>query len=106
VAGAVVVLDWPEWQVVRPPVTPAMLGPLDPGCRAVDLRMQLSDADFAGLAEAMRPQPNVMLVVSERYDDSIRDLEFLRHFPWLDRLSVGVVSAESLSRAAAPGRAA
>jgi len=96
VAGAVV-LESPEWLVIQPPPAFAMLGSLDPKCGAVDVRTRLPDDDFARLAEAMRSRPDVMLFISEDYDDTIGDLEFLRYFPWLDRLSVSALSLQSLA---------
>jgi hypothetical protein len=81
---------------VKSPVTAAMLGPLEPDCRAITLRTGLSDADYARLADAMRPRPDVHLFVSQCYDDSIEDLEFLRYFPWFGQFYVNVSSLRSL----------
>src|SRR5215470_18345647 len=74
-----------NWRTVRSPVTEAMLGPLETGCEAITLRTHLTDAQFMRLADSMRPRPDVHLFASECYDGSIRDLEFLRYFPWFDR---------------------
>src|SRR5215469_9770126 len=86
-----------NWRTVRSPVTAAMLGPLEPGCEAITLRTHLTDAQFMRLADSMRPRPDVHLFASECYDGSIRDLEFLRYFPWFDRFFVNVLSVESLA---------
>jgi len=74
-----------------------MLGPLEPRCEAITLRTQLTDAQFARLAESMRARPDVRLFVSECYDGSIRDLEFLRYFRWFEKFFIDVLSVESLA---------
>jgi hypothetical protein len=89
--------DFVGWRWVRTPVTDAMLGPLEPECEAITLRTQLTDNQFALLAESMRLRPDVHLFVSECYDGTIRDLEFLRFFPWFDRFYVEVPSVESFA---------
>jgi hypothetical protein len=74
---------------VRPPVTAAMLAPLEPGCRRVQLGGPLSDGELARLAEIMGPRPEVSLSLDFCHgDDGIRDLDLLRFFPWLERLTV------------------
>lgn len=89
--------DAPGWRTVRSPVTPAMLGPLKPDCRAITLRTRLSDDDYARLADVMQPRPDVHLYLSESVDDSIEDLEFLQYFPWFDQFYIDVASVRSLT---------
>lgn len=86
-----------EYRRVGPPLTAAMLAPLEPDCRTVNLRGPLSSTEAARLADLMRPRPDVRLSVGPSYDASIADLDFLRFFPWLDWLSASSLSLRDLT---------
>ena len=74
---------------MRPPLTGAMLAPLEPQCRTVDLSGPLSGAEATRLADLMRPRPDVRLSVYPPPDRAgIPDLDFLRFLPWLSWLYV------------------
>jgi internalin A len=62
-----------------------MLPPSASGRGQVQFDRLPTDADLRTLAEWMRPYPEMSLRVYGGYDGSIRDLEFLRHFPFLRR---------------------
>jgi hypothetical protein len=68
---------------VTPGLSPEQLAPLDPRCRVVQFRSALSREDHERLAELMRRHPGVPLRAYGNYDRSIRDLEFLQHYPFL-----------------------
>jgi len=79
-----------ESRLVRPPLTAAMLAPLEPGCRSVHLNGGVTDSEAAWLAEIMQPRPDVKLLVSATapWDACVAGLDFLRFFPWLEWLYV------------------
>ena len=80
-----------EHRQVRSPLTPDMLPPSRTGRGQVQFDRLLTDQDFRILAEWMRPYPEMSLRAYGSYDGSIRDLEFLRHFPFLRRFQVDAV---------------
>ncbi|MCU1580120.1 MAG: hypothetical protein JWP19_2324 [Rhodoglobus sp.] len=77
----------PEIREVSSPLTRRMLRPLDPRCRVVQFKSMLSDRDLKKLAKFLRKYPRVSLRAYGGYDGSIRDLEFLRHFPGVTRFA-------------------
>ena len=76
-----------EFREVRSPLTAEMLRPAVGPAGVVQFRTLLADEDFARLGEWFAQYPDMKLRVYGSYDDSIRDLEFLRHFPTLRRFA-------------------
>jgi hypothetical protein len=76
-----------EFREVSSPLTVEMLRPAIAGTGVVQFRTLLTDADFAALGEWFGQYPEMNLRAYGSYDGSIRDLEFLRHFPTLRRFS-------------------
>ena len=74
-----------EFREVSSPLTDEMLRPAVAPTGVVQFRNLLSDGDFARLGEWFAQYPDMKLRAYRSYDDSIRDLEFLRHFPTLRR---------------------
>ncbi|MFJ3957146.1 hypothetical protein [Arthrobacter sp. NPDC090010] len=79
--------DYPFIRTVSSPLTSHMLRPLDPRCETVQFSEALSPGDYVTLSEWMAQYPSVTLRAFGSYDGSIRDLDFLRHFPGLQRFS-------------------
>jgi hypothetical protein len=73
-------------QVASP--LPRRLRPLGPRCDLVQFSSLLTDADFRRLARFLEAYPSVTLRAYGGYDGSIRNLDWLRHFPTLRRLQV------------------
>ena len=69
------------------PLTPPMLRPSPTGRGVVQFNRLLTDAEFALLANWLRAYPEMTLRAYGSYDRSIRDLEFLRFFPFLRRFA-------------------
>jgi hypothetical protein len=84
------------FRAVRAPLTHAMLAPLPPECRSVNVCSPLPDADFERLAQVMQPRPDVGLSLMASVAD-LDDVEFLRFFPWLDNLFLNAFSIGTLS---------
>lgn len=74
-----------EFREVSSPLSDEMLRPAVAPTGVVQFRNLLSDDDFARLGEWFAQYPDMKLRAYRSYDDSIRDLEFLRHFPTLRR---------------------
>ncbi len=74
-----------EVRWVESPLTDDMLAPFTSPERIVQFSEELTAKDLQRLSEWLRGQANVTLRV---WGDSIRDLEFLRWFPWLRRFTV------------------
>jgi len=74
-----------ERRAIRSPLTGEMLRPSTSGRGVVQFDRLLSDDDFGLLADWFRQYPEMGLRVYGSYDGSIRDLEFLRFFPFLRR---------------------
>lgn len=89
--------DW-ERRDVGSPLTRDMLAPFESPNAVVQFDSRLTDADFETLGDWLADQPDVVLRAYGSYDDSITDLEFLRHFPNLRRFAVDCLydSLESL----------
>jgi hypothetical protein len=87
-----------ETRQVHAPLTAAMLASLEPECRSVHLSGALTDGEAAQLAETMRPRPEVNFSVHARYPwlESMDDLDYLRYFPWLKRLSLSARDLRNL----------
>lgn len=83
--------EYPFFRDVTSPVSRHMLRPLDPRCRRVQFNKRLTDDDFEKLAKFLSRYPKVELRAYGSYDGSINDLEFLRFFPDLKRLSVDAI---------------
>jgi hypothetical protein len=79
-----------ESRRVRAPLTDAMLVPLEPECRWVDIKGSLTDGDASRVSDLMRGRPDVHLTVSSNMlrDDPATNLDLLRFFPWLTWLNV------------------
>lgn len=67
---------------------PRLLRPLGPRCRWVQFSSLLADSDFQRLARFLARYPEVTLRAYGGYDGSIRNLDWLQHFPTLRRLQV------------------
>ncbi len=72
----------PAIREVASPLTDAMLAPLDQPFSVVQFKSLLTDADFGRLADLLCKYPTVTLRAYASYDDTIKDLEFLRFFPF------------------------
>jgi hypothetical protein len=88
-----------ERRHVATPLTDEMLRPSNAGCGVVQFNRLLSDRDFARLAEWLRQYPRMTLRAYG--SNEIRDLEFLRFFPFVrrftaDALWAGLESLEGL----------
>src|SRR4051794_37679747 len=70
---------------VRSPLTKEMLAPLRGGVERVQFDEALAEKDYPKLAALLARHPKVTLRVYGDYSNTIRDLEFLRHFPQLRR---------------------
>jgi len=79
----------PTWErrMLDTPLTPAMLRPSQTGRGVVQFNRRLTDAEFGTLADWLRAYPEMTLRAYGSYDRSIRDLEFLRFFPFLRRFA-------------------
>ena len=86
-----------ERREVRSPLTDEMLRPSPTGRGVVQFESLLTDGDFSRLAEWLRQYSQMELRAYGSYDGSIRDIEFLRFFPFLRRFAVdGIGSLESI----------
>jgi hypothetical protein len=70
---------------VRSPLTKEMLAPLRGDVERVQFDEALAEKDYQKLAALLARHPKVTLRVYGDYSHTIRDLEFLRHFPQLRR---------------------
>jgi hypothetical protein len=81
------------------PITTDQLSPLDPRCGIVQLRFApdrpIPDSDLQLLAGFLRQYPDVPFRIYGR-DRTIRDLEFLRYFPFVKKFQVDLWDLESL----------
>jgi hypothetical protein len=76
-----------DFRHVRSPLTGEMLRPSTTGQGVVQFDSLLTDDDLALLADWLRQYPAMTLRAYGGYDGSIRDLEFLRFFPFLRRFA-------------------
>ncbi len=74
-----------ERRDVASPLTDEMLRPFRAAQGTIQFKSLLTDDDFRRLAAWLEHYPDVTLRAYGSYDDSIRDLEFLRFFPALRR---------------------
>jgi hypothetical protein len=88
-----------ETRYLSGPLTEAMLAPLGPECRWVVRHGRLTDGDAARLAAVMCRRPDVHLEVASDMPrhEPVTNLDFLRFFPWLTRLSVSSYYLENIS---------
>ena len=78
----------------RSPLTAEMLRPaVGTGRASCSSGSSSADEDFARLGEWFAQYPDMKLRAYRSYDDSIRDLEFLRHFPTLRRFQADALFA-------------
>src|SRR5882672_1948662 len=80
-----------ERRRVSSPLSDEMLAPSATGRGIVQFSSMLTDNDFSRLGEWLRHYPEMTLRAFGSYDGSIRDLEFLRFFPFLRRFDVDAV---------------
>jgi hypothetical protein len=80
--------DYPYIRQVHAPLTEEQLSPLDDRCKVVQFGTPLSDKDFLRLAEFLSAYPDVPLRVYGY--DNLKDLEFLRYFPFLREFQADV----------------
>jgi len=88
----------PSIRLLRPPLTPEQLQPLDERCRVVQFSRPLANEDYPQVAAFLQRYPNIPLRIYG-HDGLQTDLEFLRHFPHLEEFQVDVfdlVSFEGL----------
>lgn len=76
---------------LRPPLLPEMLQPLSDRCQVVQFSTALKDHEYIAVARFMELYPHVTLRVYGDYDNTIRDLRFLLHFPKLLRFQADVL---------------
>ena len=72
---------------LRTPITDDQLAPLAANENGLQFSSLPSPEHLRRIAELLEPRPDVPLRVYGGYDGSIRDLEFLRYFPFLRRFS-------------------
>lgn len=76
-------------------ITQEQLKPLDPTCRTVVLNLSapVANAEYALVAELLKERPDVMFMIQ-----SVPDLrlDFLKFFPFLRRVLIGLYELESL----------
>jgi hypothetical protein len=80
--------DYPFIREVRSPLTEEQLSPLDDRCKVVQFCTPLSDKDFLKLAEFLSAYSDVPLRVYGH--NTVKDLEFLRYFPYLREFETDV----------------
>jgi hypothetical protein len=80
-----------DFREVHSPLTGEMLRPSSTGQGTVQFSRRLTDDDFARLAAWIQQYPEMTLRAYGSYDGSIRDLGFLRFFPFLRRFDVDAV---------------
>jgi hypothetical protein len=80
----------PRHRVVWSPLSQVMLEALEPECRFVSIRSAVSDREAARIAGLMSGRPDVALAVHSGWprQQPVTNLDLLRFFPWITRLSV------------------
>jgi hypothetical protein len=83
---------------VRSPLTAPMLVPLEPDCDAVRITGTLGHGEAARLGELLSGRRDVKLIVKSDYGARrpVRDLDFLRSFPWLSEVFIFCDEIETL----------
>jgi hypothetical protein len=81
------------FRAVRSPLTSEQLRPLSDDCEYVEIATPVTARDLRSLAGLMAEHPRVALYVGG--SDSVGDLEFLSHFPWLTSFTADVFTLES-----------
>ena len=92
--------DYPFQRSLDFPLTSEQLSPLDPRCERVQFSNYQFDrppeeADFGRLAEFLRQYPDIALRIYGS-GGTIRDLDFLRHFRFLEKFECDVFTLDSL----------
>lgn len=82
--------DYPFLRQVKSPITDDQLSPLDPRCRCVQFAAPLTESDHIKLAEFLAAYPNVPLRIYGHYSESLPNLAFLRHYPFISGFQVDV----------------
>jgi len=89
----------PHMRELRLPITTDQLYPLDPRCRIVQFAIMtgppLTEADFQLVAGFLRQYPDIPFRVYGG-NPALKDLDFLRHFPFVKKFQVDVWDLESL----------
>src|SRR5437016_1587840 len=86
--------DYPFIREIRSPLTGEQLAPLDTRCKVIQFCSPLADPEIAKLAEFHSEYPNIPLRVYGY--DTVKDLEFLRYFPFLCEFQTDVWALESI----------
>ncbi|HXY25676.1 MAG TPA: hypothetical protein VEI73_13565 [Candidatus Acidoferrum sp.] len=86
--------SYPFIREVRSPLTEQQLKPLDDRCEVVQFCSQLNDKELSKLAEFLSAYPKVPLRVYGY--ETVRNLEFLRYFPFLRGFQTDVWAIESI----------
>ena len=81
---------------VESPITPKQLSEINSSLGRVQFGAALTESDHKKLAEWLRKFPDVSLRVYESFGAPERDLDFLRHYKGLKRLSVDLYHLQSL----------
>jgi hypothetical protein len=73
---------------LQPPLTPDQLRPLEPDVTLVQFSQGLTDDEYAAVAALLEDRPDVTLRAYGGYGRTIRDLDWLRFFPHIRRISI------------------
>lgn len=88
---------YPFIRQIKSPITEEQLQPLDPKCRVVQFDNPLTDEDHEKLSVFLRKYPNVSFRVYSHYSvESIKNLSFLRFYPFVKNFEVDLFKLESL----------
>jgi hypothetical protein len=70
------------------PLTPEQLGPLEPEVTLLQFSQGLTDEEYEAVAGLLAGRPDVTLRAFGGYGRTLPDLEWLRFFPRLRRISI------------------
>jgi hypothetical protein len=82
-------------RILKPPLTPEQLRPLDERCRTVQFFAPFSDDEHQAIADFVRQYPRVCLRVFGGWEHPIGTLEFLKHYQGIRSLAVDVYRLQS-----------
>ncbi len=82
--------NYPFIREVGSPLTKEQLRPLDPRCERVQFYFPLTDREYPVLADFLSDYPHVCLRVYDLHKKVVPDLAFLRFFPGIRDLCIGL----------------
>jgi hypothetical protein len=86
--------DYPFIRLISSPLTEDQLAPLDKRCEVVQFCTSLKESEFLRLADFLSGYPNIPLRVYGH--ETVKDLEFLRYFPFLRGFQADLWTLESM----------